>query len=56
METTMPYSRESNVVVEMGNRTIMKCVRYILDDAGRLDKYRAFAVWVVVYRKSCTPT
>jgi hypothetical protein len=55
-DTTMPYSPQPNRVVDLANRTIMECVRCMLDDAGLLKKYCAFAVWVAVYLKNCTPT
>jgi len=55
-ETTTPYTPQSNGVVERANRTIMECVRCMLDDAGLSNKYWAFAVSVAVYLKNRTPT
>jgi len=55
-ETTTPYTPQCNGVVERANRTIMECVRCMLDDAGLSKKYRAFAVSVAVYLKNRTPT
>ena len=55
-KTTTPYTPQSNGVVEHANRTIMKCVRCMLDDAGLSKKYWAFAVSVAVDLKNRTPT
>jgi len=55
-ETTTPYTPQSNGVVERANRTIMECVRCMLDNAGLSKKYWAFAVSVAVYHKNRTPT
>jgi len=55
-ETTMPYSPQSNGVVERANLTIMQSVRCMLDDAGHSKQYWAFAVSVAVYLNNCTPT
>jgi hypothetical protein len=55
-ETTTPYTPQSNGVVEQANRTIMEHVRCMLDAAGLLKKYWAFAVSVAVYLKNRTLT
>jgi len=55
-ETSTPYSPQSNGVVDRVNRTIMECVRCMLDNAGLSKKYWAFAVSVAVYLKNRTPT
>jgi len=55
-ELTMLYTPQCNGVVEWANRTIMERVRCMLDDAGLLNKYWAFAGVVVVYLKRRTPT
>jgi len=44
MESTMPYSPQSDGVVEQANCTIMERVRCMLDDAGHSKKSWAFAV------------
>jgi hypothetical protein len=55
-EKTTPYSPQSNRVVDRANHTIMERIRCMLDDAGLLKKYCAFAVWVAVYLENCAPT
>jgi transposase InsO family protein len=55
-EMTMPYTPQSNGVVEWANCTIMERVRCMLDNAGLSKKYWAFAVSVAVYLKNRTPT
>ena len=55
-ETTMPYTPQSNGVVERANRTIMDHARCMMDDAGLSKRYWAFAVSVAIYLKKRTPT
>jgi transposase InsO family protein len=55
-EMTMPYTHQSNGVVEWANCTIMERVRCMLDNAGLSKKYWAFAAPVAVYLKNRTPT
>ena len=55
-ESIMPYTPQSNGVVEQANRTIMEHVRCMLDDDGLSKKYRAFAVSVAVYMRNRIPT
>ena len=55
-ETTTPYTPQSNGVVERANRTIMQCVRSMLDDAGLSKQYWALAVQAAIYIKNRTPT
>jgi hypothetical protein len=55
-EKTTPYSPQSDGVVERANRTIMVCVRCMLDDAALSKKYLAFAVSERVYVTNGTPT
>ena len=54
-ETTPSYSHRSNDVIKQANRTIMECVRCMLEDAVLLRNYWAFAVPVVVHLKNRTP-
>jgi len=56
METIMPYTPQSNGVVEQANCMIMEGVWYMLDNAGLWRMYCALPVSVVVYLKNCTPT
>jgi len=55
-KTTMPYTPQSNGVVQRANSTIMERARCMLDDAGLSKKYWAFAVSMAVYLKNRTPT
>jgi len=45
---TTPYTPQSNGVIELANRRIMERLQRMMDDAGLLDKYWAFAVSVAV--------
>jgi len=47
-EMTTPYTPQSNGVIELANRRIMERLQRMMDDAGLLDKYWAFAVSVAV--------
>jgi hypothetical protein len=51
----MPYSPQSNGVVEWEHRTIIERERCILDFAGRSKRYWAMAVLAAVYLKNPTP-
>jgi len=55
-ETTTPYTSQSDGVIGQANRTIMECVRCMLDDAGLWNKYCVFRVSVAVNLKKRTPT
>jgi len=55
METTMPYTAQSNGVVEQANRTIMERIQCILDDAGLSKKYWWLAVSVAAYLNNHAP-
>jgi len=54
METTTPYTPQSNGVVSRTNRTVMEHVWCMLDNSGLSMMYWAFAVSLVVYLKNST--
>ena len=55
-ETTTSYTPQSNGAVERANRTVMRRVRSMLDDASLSKQYWALAVQAAIFIKNYTPT
>ena len=55
-ETTLPYTPQSDGVVDGANLTIMERIQCMLDNTGVLQKFRGDAGSVAVYLKNHTPT